>query len=101
VYAISSEGKRICCGHPLEEYTIQAVTDMGWSEAKAAGRVGFNSYCICVDCLEQCVLDDDRDPLCCSKCEGVNVKTARSLVGQPCPKCKTGQIARIPTGWIS
>jgi hypothetical protein len=90
-------------------------------------RTGFNSYCVCLDCLHQFEADlrdekvnewrfwfwfpsfkeafrgtprmkDDRK---CPECGSTNVKTEFELIGKPCPKCKEGIIMEIETGIIS
>ncbi len=76
-------------------------------------RKGFNSFCLCLDCLNQLRLDlgdeesiwrarygfnREKDKRQCNKCLSNNVKTVFELRGHPCPKCKEGTIEEIETG---
>lgn len=101
VYAVDSKGKRVVCPHPAEFTVIKEVTGMSYWEAKAAQRVGFNSDCICLDCLAQFKLDLNRDSRVCPKCESQKIRSIRELIDQPCPKCKKGKIEKISTGLMS
>ncbi|OGF61374.1 MAG: hypothetical protein A2Y62_05735 [Candidatus Fischerbacteria bacterium RBG_13_37_8] len=71
-------------------------------------RIGYNSYCVCLDCLKQFELDigneednfdseryfyglvKKKDERKCPHCKSHNVKTSLELVGKKCPKCKEG-----------
>jgi DNA-directed RNA polymerase subunit RPC12/RpoP len=100
VYVTTDAGKRVVCPHPGEFETIQRITGLGYSEADAAGRVGFNDHCVCVECLKQFDLDLKRDARACPACSGSNVNRTRELVDQPCPSCKKGTIRRgSPIRW--
>jgi hypothetical protein len=100
VYATDAEGKRIVCPHPGEGYAIQRITGLTYEDADAAGRVGFNSDCICLACLEQFKLDLKRDPRDCPACKSHEVKSTKELIDQPCPACRKGTVRRgSPIRW--
>jgi predicted RNA-binding Zn-ribbon protein involved in translation (DUF1610 family) len=53
-YVESKEGKRIECIHPVEEETIEEVLGEEKDNLELRKkRVGFNSYCLCLQCLQQ------------------------------------------------
>lgn len=73
---------------------------MSVGAAMAAGRTGFNSYCVCCACLSQFDLDLKRDERRCPQCASVDVKSVRELTDRPCPKCKIGTVRRgSPIRW--
>ena len=101
-------GKRIECYHPGEEITINFVLGKNASEKLKEERIGFNSYCICLDCLKQFKADLDikkngtsKDPRECPKSKSLNIATLKELTGQICPKCKKGRIIEKNTGIIT
>jgi hypothetical protein len=61
-------------------------------------RTGFNSYCLCLDCLQQFKLDIEKDNRICPVCASNRVKTEEELVGSECPKCGKGDIEKLFTG---
>lgn len=79
-------------------------------------RTGFNSDCICQQCLEKFYLDlgdqekapgswrwyyqaaVPRDERKCPKCGSVAVSTIMELVGKACPLCKEGTVVEEWTG---
>lgn len=101
LYAIDDNGKRILCGHPGEFQQVNRVTGLEWKAARAAGRVGHHSYCLCFDCLAQFELDLDRDVKRCPQCQSLNVKSANGSVGGRCPKCRDGVFSEISTGMMA
>ena len=81
-------------------------------------KTGYNSHCVCLECLNQFDLDigsdektdsrryhyqgfKKRDSRECPYCKSDNVKTQLELKGNLCPKCKIGIFEEIYTGWIS
>ena len=87
-------------------------------------RPGFNSDCICLDCLYQFQADlgysedywspyvhyiekykpkskKGKDKRECPKCKSKKVKTVLELVDKTCPKCKEGIIEEVWTGAVS
>lgn len=98
-YVSAAGGERVVCPHPCAE-TVAEVTGLSYGEAMDAGRVGFNSDCVCQDCLHQFNLDLKRDTRSCPKCASERMHSTLELVGQPCPKCKEGTIERgSPIRW--
>ena len=140
MYVETDEGERIYCRHPGEDQDVKRVLGVSYSEITGSvwggpkkarwwwpkkkkalfnlifERTGFNSNCICLDCLNYMVLDlgDERsiwrqtygfnrkkDKRQCNKCFSNNVKTNFELIGEVCPKCKRGIISEIVTGAIA
>jgi hypothetical protein len=101
MYAIDATGNRVVCPHPKEFWVVPRVTGMSYKDALAAGRTGFSSHCVCLDCLAQFDLDLERDARHCPKCSSPKVNSADELVDKPCPRCKSGKVERIPTGMMS
>jgi hypothetical protein len=100
-YVTDLNGNRIICPHPLEDERIRKVLGEEASWELIQERTGFNSDCVCLECLTQFNLDLDRDPRICIKCRSGNVRTLNELIDQQCPKCKKGMIREIDTGIIS
>lgn len=116
MYVEDDEGNRIVCPHPVEYHTVTEVLGENPSEELVRERTGFNSYCICLDCLHKFMADlgDERsvwrhyygterekDKRECPQCSSSKVRTVFELIGEKCPKCKTGTIEEIDTGIIS
>ncbi len=117
-YVIDDEGNRVVCPHPGEMYTIQKVLGPDITKDMIRDRTGFNSDCVCLDCLNFMELDltsedrqfwyksmvvvsEPRDERKCTKCGSENVKTADELVEDLCPNCKDGTIEKRDTGIVS
>ena len=124
-YVEDDKGKRVDCFHPSERRYVNGVLGERASILEVVReRTGFNSYCICLDCLHQFRADlggserywspyelyleshlprpeQAKDKRQCPKCRSKNVKTELEMVGQPCPKCKEGIIEEIWTGAVS
>ncbi len=120
---------RVTCPHPVEHETFARILGERAPKELVKNRTGFNSYCICFDCLHQFEADlrDEKvnewrfwygfpsfkeafrspkppkmkDERKCPKCGSKNVKTVFELFWKPCPKCKEGMIVEIETGVIS
>jgi hypothetical protein len=93
-YAVGDSGQRVVCPLLDEPQAITRITGMSFGEAMDAGRTGSNSHCVCLICLGQFDLDLDRDRRVCPFCASTDVKSAREMVGQPCPGCKRGVVER-------
>jgi predicted RNA-binding Zn-ribbon protein involved in translation (DUF1610 family) len=124
-YVENDKGERIVCYHPRERYDVKQVLGERASLLEVVReRTGFNSHCICLDCLHQFQADlggsemywspyelyleshlprpkQAKDKRQCPKCKSTNVKTELELVGQTCPKCKEGVIEEVWTERIS
>jgi hypothetical protein len=119
-YVTDEQGRRIICPHPDERRTIGAVLGTDCSPEVVKERTGFNSYCLCLDCMARFEADfrDEvanpwrfyygaqdpgtrRDERKCPRCGSANVKTVFELIGEPCPSCKEGIIEERETGLIS
>ena len=98
MYVRADDGKRICCPHPGEYSTVERVTGMDGDEARAIGRVGHISHCMCFQCLHQFELDLDRDMKQCPECKSLDVKSAYGALGCECPQCHTGVLYEHDTG---
>ncbi len=125
-YVEDDKGNRIVCPHPAEASTVEKVLGKKPSPELVQERTGFNSYCVCLDCLHQFKADlgifsryhteylainweqnkevyrwEARDKRECPKCKSKNVKRVLEMVGQACPKCKEGVIEEIYTHMVS
>ncbi|NLB70306.1 MAG: hypothetical protein GX804_11625 [Lentisphaerae bacterium] len=98
MYVIDDDGKRIVCPHPREFATVAEVLGDDAPPELVELRTGFNSYCLCLECLKKVELDLDRDLRECPKCTSNNITSLSELVGHSCPKCKEGTIKEIETG---
>ncbi len=101
MYVTDDKGKRIGCNHPGELNTVHQVLGGEVSDEIFKARTGFNSYCVCLDCLRQSELDIRRDERRCSSCDSLNLKTVHEMIGETCPKCGKGTVMEIDTGLIS
>jgi|YNPMSStandDraft_1061717.scaffolds.fasta_scaffold47458_2 predicted RNA-binding Zn-ribbon protein involved in translation (DUF1610 family) len=117
MYVEDDKKKRIVCPHPVEDWTVAEVLGDNAPIDLIKARTGFNSYCLCLDCLHQFEADlgDERanpwrgwygamrqkDERKCPQCKSTNIATVFELIGTPCPKCKDGLIEEIETGIIS
>jgi hypothetical protein len=119
LYVLDDSGNRIPCLHPGEMPQIIDVLGKDVSGETIHERTGFNSHCLCLDCLHQFDADfkmknwlydgpylwntsqkrkrsgDKRE---CPECGSNRVRTEIELVGTLCPKCKTGIVKEIYTG---
>jgi len=123
-YVEDAKGKRIDCYHPMEGWYVMEVLGKNPSLELIRERTGFNSFCVCLDCLHQFRADlgyfeaywspyepyleshlprpkQAKDKRECPKCKSKNIKTELEMVGEPCPKCKEGVIEEIWTGAVS
>ena len=144
-YVENEQGDRLICPHPGEDDTISDVLGLSseefhnstklwfqtwwWSKnrkkknmevvAILKKKTGFNSDCICLDCLKDCVLDlgnaekseqswrwyynasIQKDERKCPHCTSKQVRTVFELIGKQCPFCKTGIIVEEFSGIIS
>jgi len=122
-YVENDKGERIHCGHPSERMHVHEVLGERASIPEVVReRTGFNSHCICLDCLHQFRADlggskkyywspyerylenhlprpkQAKDKRECPRCKSRNVKTELEMVGEPCPQCKEGVIEEIRIG---
>ncbi|MFC7019637.1 MULTISPECIES: hypothetical protein [Haloarcula] len=97
----AEEFKRVVCPHPGEQQTVRAVLGDDVSEEEYESRTGFNSNCVCIDCLEQFELDIERDERRCPECGSDVVRTEQELVGDQCPKCEDGTFVETSTGMMA
>lgn len=124
-YVENDKGERVCCPHPVERMYVKKVLGERESILEVVReRTGFNSHCICLDCLHQfradlgcfegywspyepCLERDlpgvkqAKDKRQCPSCKSENIKTELELVGETCPKCKKGVIEEIWTHMAS
>lgn len=92
LYVTAAGGERIACPPSLEEQTIARVANMTFAQALEAGRLGYQTQCICLGCARQFPLDLDRDAMRCPDCPAAQVITAAELIGGVCPRCRSGII---------
>jgi len=126
-YVENAKGERIPCRHPSEgTYVHEVLGERAKYLFIVRDRTGFNSDCVCLDCLHQFQADlgtikrhywspyeerlkqrnlprpkHGKDRRECPECKSKNVKMELEMVGEPCPKCKEGVIEEIWTGAIS
>ncbi len=98
MYALADDGQRVRCPHPYEYSTVEKVTGMDGDEARASGRVGYSSYCMCFSCGHQFELDLDRDSKQCPKCAALEVRSAKGALACECPHCHAGVFYEHDTG---
>jgi len=114
MYVVNDQGERIVCPHPCEDLTVREVLGPNASRQLTRQRTGFNSYCVCLDCLHQCELDlgnegclffffvrQPRDLWSCPHCRSRKIRTVDELTGEPCPECQVGTIVAIYTGIVT
>ena len=124
MYVVDDCGVRIACPHPGESEIIERVLGPDAPRELIKARTGFNSDCVCLDCLQQFQADlghqsrsllenasctcltrianmasPDKDDRLCPKCGSENVRTLREMIGERCPACGVGTIQEISTGW--
>lgn len=113
MYVIDQEGNKAPAKLPVEAGNIAEM--LGLPEEEVFGhilnddenapdpkkileeRTGTNYHCICLDCQHQFDLDVKKEKRICPTCQSENIKTQKEMVGEPCPKCKTGLIEKIDT----
>jgi len=61
MYVIDEKGNRVRCPHPKEHSIVFEVLGKEATEEEIKNRIGFNSFCLCLDCLTQLELDIGRD----------------------------------------
>ncbi len=101
MYVINDRGERILCLHPGEFYTVLKVLGEDASDSLIKQRTGHLQKWLCLECLQTCSLDLNRDPHKCSHCASANGKFVNGMIDQPCPKCSAGTIERFDTGLIT
>jgi DNA-directed RNA polymerase subunit RPC12/RpoP len=98
MYVTDQTGKRIVCPHPCEFATVYQVLGANAPRELIQQRTGFNSDCLCLDCLKEFNIDLKRDARACPHCNSNRIGSLQELVDGPCPKCKEGTIQEIVTG---
>lgn len=104
-YAEDNEGNRIPCPHPCEWLTWKQILPENTSEALFRQRTGYNSFCICLDCLYQFDADFGEDYYTPSrhrlgyKLTGERNSNYKNGKGRrvekdkrECPKCKSNNV---------
>ncbi len=64
-------------------------------------KTGFNSDCVCLNCLQIFPLDLKRDKKRCPTCKSGDICTTKELVGKICPSCHEGIFQEIDSGVIT
>lgn len=90
LYAVTQVNS-IQCGEVLGENDYDPIH----KDYKYRLRTGFNSHCICLNCLNQFDLDLKKDERQCPKCNPNEVYSELEMVGRECPKCHNGLSKRI------
>ena len=115
LYMENDKGERIAFPETGPSHQIAEMLTDTISIELMKEKIGYNSYCICMDCLTQFELDlgDDeqnkdsgryyygilkrKDERKCPHCKSQNVKTSLELVSKKCPQCKKGTFREIWT----
>ena len=123
VYTEREKGKREIIPHPAEMdvffkprgFSLFGEFKLRQRKKGIEDTTGFNSNCVCFDCLKQFDLDigdaeeaisswryfykaiKRKDERKCPYCGSQNVKTVFELIGNICPECKNGIIKEIET----
>ena len=121
-YVEDDNGDRVICPHPAERRYVEEVLGSNISLELIRERTGFDSHCVCLDCLHQFRADlgesgwspyedvtipigarlrPEKDTRECPKCKSIKVKTIFESVGEACPKCKEGIMEQTWTGRVS
>lgn len=93
--------ERVTCQHPLESATVRDVLGPDAPQSAVDARTGFNSHCVCLDCLAQFDLDLDRDERRCPECDGAAVRSEAEMVGEACPNCALGVVTEQGTTQVT
>jgi hypothetical protein len=91
-YALSEKGERVSTGMHPSAAKVQEITGMDYWTANGAGRAGYLSHCVCLDCLESQDLDLERDKKRCARCDSERVFSRRGLPSEDCPRCRSGRL---------
>jgi predicted RNA-binding Zn-ribbon protein involved in translation (DUF1610 family) len=92
---------RVTCRHPMEAETVRRVLGRAPPSEEKEDRTGFNSNCVCTECLAQFGLDVESDERECRDCGSDAVYAAEELVDEACPNCGTGTFWKEWTGEMS
>jgi hypothetical protein len=68
MYVLKQNGDMTRCIHPGERWTIDSVLGEDASDELIRQRTGFDSDCVCLDCLSQFRLDLKREARICRDC---------------------------------
>ncbi len=118
MYVEGDDGERKICPHPAEPSAISQILKINredviaWLTDKNAQinqqakelleeRVGFNSKCVCFECVSAFDIDLKKDERKCPNCQSENLKSASEAVGEDCPKCHQGTIEAKGTSLIA
>ena len=107
LYVIDDNGKRIVCPHPDEGRTIRKILGKKATKQMILDQTGYNSDCVCLNCLHQFELDIGDD-------EGAEDNNERSVRyyyckysmfhsygtnkrrdQRICPKCKSENVKTV------
>jgi len=113
LYVENNKGKRIPCPHPAERERVEKVLGKEASEELIFERIGFNSRCVCLDCLYQFEADLGVFPFYWSPfhfrtvfLDTPRTESNRKFVPKQrlpikakdkreCPKCKSQRVQRV------
>jgi hypothetical protein len=119
LYIENNKGERIAFLETEQGHCIDDLLSENLSIEAMKEKLGYNSYCVCLDCLEQFELDlgneeenpdsdryyygaiKRRDERKCPRCKSQNVKTSMELVGKKCPSCHKGTFHEIWTDRVA
>jgi len=98
-----------------KDYLEAQRAQMDKFESLIQSRAGYNSFCVCHDCLAHIELDlgdaeesdkswrrfykslQRKDERLCPHCGSRNVRTVMEMIGHVCPHCKQGEVIEVDT----
>ena len=109
VYVTDDSGKRILCPVPYPESEVSRVLGKDASPELIAERIGFSTFCLCLDCLTVCELDMGQEEASTARKEKGRPPSSSTLPGfyeillgsrregdeKRCPQCRSRRIKTI------
>ncbi len=89
MYHLDEQGNRVLMPHPSDNW---AEFSDDQKKEPSQRRMGYQYHSVCLDCLEQFMLDLEQDKRLCPSCAEGRVMTKNELAGKTCPKCEEGTI---------
>ena len=94
-YVLLDNGRRVVLPHSGEAPAAERVI------TKAIGKIGKKSFgfvesYVCLSCLKESRLDEEKDKIVCPSCGSRKVKLTIEMHDEKCPKCRKGKISAEP-----
>ncbi|MBD3196557.1 MAG: hypothetical protein GF317_15990 [Candidatus Lokiarchaeota archaeon] len=108
-YVEDMDQNRIRCDNSEDDIEIKQILSEYWGFSDyhdwkhlLEEHTGFNSYCVCLDCLNIFEADISKnidgfmkDERVCPECGSLEISTELELVGSQCPACQKGKIEKV------